>query len=371
MSATVCLAAEGLFYPEGGSHLWVYLNWALGLRELGCRVIWLEPQVPEGEGDVAAAAHRLENKLKPLGLTDGVVVPGAPDAGSAGLTMDEVVEISDLLLNPTYVVPAALVRRFSRSALLDIDPGQTQLWSQTGQIALPPHDVYFSISETIGTSAARFPDLGLEWHYTPPCVATSAWATAPTTAGAPYTTVSHWWADDWFEVDGAWVENSKRAAFQDYLDVPSAVDDQLELALGGLGDDDHERAELERRGWRLRDAWQVAADAAAFRRYVRSSRGEWSCAKPHYVRLETGWLSDRTVCYLASAKPAIVQRTSARSAFPDGEGLLRFATPQEATEALRAVALDYDGHCAAARQLAEAHFAADVVARRLLETALA
>jgi hypothetical protein len=32
MSITVCIApAKTLEYPEGGGHLWEYLNWALGL----------------------------------------------------------------------------------------------------------------------------------------------------------------------------------------------------------------------------------------------------------------------------------------------------------------------------------------------------
>src|SRR5438105_3654992 len=42
MSITVCLNANTLTYPTGGGHRWVYLNWALGLRDAGCRVIWLE-----------------------------------------------------------------------------------------------------------------------------------------------------------------------------------------------------------------------------------------------------------------------------------------------------------------------------------------
>ena len=28
--------------PRGGGHLWVYLNWALGLHAVGCDVTWLE-----------------------------------------------------------------------------------------------------------------------------------------------------------------------------------------------------------------------------------------------------------------------------------------------------------------------------------------
>ena len=42
MSITVCLGANPIGYPEGGGHFWVCLNWALGFRALGCRVIWLE-----------------------------------------------------------------------------------------------------------------------------------------------------------------------------------------------------------------------------------------------------------------------------------------------------------------------------------------
>src|SRR5919197_4419913 len=44
MTRVVCLGAGALDYPEGkgGGHTWVFLNWALGLRAVGCRVIWLE-----------------------------------------------------------------------------------------------------------------------------------------------------------------------------------------------------------------------------------------------------------------------------------------------------------------------------------------
>src|SRR6266704_3342919 len=31
-----------LNFPEGGGHFWVYMQYALGLRQLGCDVYWLE-----------------------------------------------------------------------------------------------------------------------------------------------------------------------------------------------------------------------------------------------------------------------------------------------------------------------------------------
>ena len=58
MSLTVCLApANTIGYPQGGGHLWVYLNWALALRAIGCRVIWLEGIDPAVR-DPAAARDR-------------------------------------------------------------------------------------------------------------------------------------------------------------------------------------------------------------------------------------------------------------------------------------------------------------------------
>src|SRR5262245_310786 len=29
-------------FPEGGGHFWVYMQYVLGLRQLGCEVYWLE-----------------------------------------------------------------------------------------------------------------------------------------------------------------------------------------------------------------------------------------------------------------------------------------------------------------------------------------
>ena len=59
----------------------------------------------------------------------------------------------------------------------------------------------------------------------------------------------------------------------------------------------------------LTDPALVAGTPEAFRRYVQQSRGEFGCAKPSYVRTRPGWVSDRTVCYLASGRPCVVEAT--------------------------------------------------------------
>ena len=107
-----------------------------------------------------------------------------------------------------------------------------------------------------------------------------------------------------------------------------------------------------------------------YQRYIQSSRGEFSCAKPSCVRLQNAWVSDRTLCYLASGKPAVVQHTGASRFLPDAAGLFRFSTLDEAAKQLEIVAADYDRQCQLGRALAEEYFDARKVAAQLLEQAL-
>ena len=44
-----------------------------------------------------------------------------------------------------------------------------------GMVSVPQHDLYFTIGETVGQPGARFPDMGLKWHYTPPPVFLPEW----------------------------------------------------------------------------------------------------------------------------------------------------------------------------------------------------
>src|SRR5207247_6217151 len=54
---TVVLAAYNTAgFAEGGGHFWVYLQYVLGLRQLGCDVYWLEGFRTTGRADRDAAA---------------------------------------------------------------------------------------------------------------------------------------------------------------------------------------------------------------------------------------------------------------------------------------------------------------------------
>src|SRR2546425_6223480 len=130
------------------------------------------------------------------------------------------------------------------------------------------------------------------------------------------------------------------------------------------------RARMEPLGWKIREAWEVSATPDRYRAYIQQSRGEFSCVKPSCVTLANAWISDRTLCYLASGKPAIVQHTGKSHLLPDAEGLFRFRNMDEAVRALSAAESDYARHSRLARELAEEFDARRVVARGL-ERALA
>jgi hypothetical protein len=90
-------------------------------------------------------------------------------------------------------------------------------------------------------------------------------------------------------------------------------------------------------------------------------------AKSGYVKLRSGWFSDRTACYLASGKPAVIQSIGFEWRLPTGEGLLTFDTVADAVAATQVIETDYLGQAKAARQIAEEHLDSDLVLGSLLE----
>lgn len=373
MKSTICLSADAMSYPTGGGHLWVYLNWALSLQSLGCRVIWMErvhPKAPAATWRSQAAllierlrAHGLDPVLTLYADAQGTPLPGAPNGC---IPLGDAAAAADGLVSLRYGTHGDVVRRFRRSALVDIDPGLLQFWISQGHIALPRYDAYFTIGENIDTPDTRVPRTGHEWRPVAPCVALDWWPVTGAAAGAPFTTVTHWYANEWITDGGEVYANDKRTGFLPFLDLPSQTRAPLELALC-LGNDPVERAELEKRGWRLKESAEVADTPDRYRHYIARSRGEFSCVKPSCLRLQTAWISDRTVCYFASGKPAVIQHTGPSRHLPDAAGLFRFHTLEEAARALETIAADYENQSRLARRLAEELFDGRRNAGRVLE----
>ena len=368
MPRVVLSAFEVARFERAPGHLWVYLQYVAGLRAAGAEVWWLERLPADRAPELA---DRLAARLAPFGLPrERLLLYTEHDGERRWLGHDPESAGADLLLNFHYELGADLLTRFPRTALVDIDPGLLQLWVSRGELTVADHDVWFTTGETVGTPAARFPDCGHDWVHIRPPVALDEWAVAPGDDTGAFTTISSWWADEWVVDGDDSYDNNKRVGFLTFAALPRRTDQALELALSlGPGD----RADVTRlrtEGWRVRDALDVAGTADAYRAYVSTSRGEFSCAKPSCMRLQNAWVSDRTLCYLASGRPAVLQHTGPNPCLDGGEGVLRFTTVEEAAAALEAVSSDYGRHRRAARAIVEEHFDARKVAARILERAL-
>lgn len=368
----ICLLAQTLGYPEGGGHFWVYLNWALGFFRNGAEVTWMETVSAEISPEVFHERRRkLEQRLRSYGLPvqTAFVHECGTDLGElyqGGLKLAEVGESHDLLVNFRYGLPELVTRLFRWKALVDIDPGLLQYWVHSGCFAIAPHDAYFSISTEIGRGTIS--DLGLTWWHTPPCVDTSSWPVTRSRPEACFTTVTHWYAREYVkEPDGSFYDNTKRAAFEPFLGLPILIKAKVELALCHDPKDEPEWERLRRLGWQLRTSESVAESPATYRAYIQEARGEFSACKASYVKMQTGWLSDRTLCFLASGKPAIVQDTGPLSYFENKGGLLRFRDMAEAVRAFERVDEHYQEQAQAARDLAERVFDARIVTKKFLE----
>jgi hypothetical protein len=371
-----------------GGHFWVYMQYAQALRRLGCEVYWLE--LFRSSGDQDQDATMLETFFKQMeryGLGGKTILYTSDERKNEqsndnrapyeyiGVTAGQAEAVfrrADLLLNFQYTIDPALLSCFRRTALVDIDPGLLQFWITTGQLFVPQHDLYFSTGETVGTLSAGFPDCGLPWIHIRPPICLELWPYTYNPNCEAFTTVSSWWGEtDWITIGKRIIYvNTKRASFLDFVELPHGTRQVIELALFlGKGDEKDQQI-LESHGWRIRHSREVSATPEMYQSYIQQSRGEFSCAKPSCMKFQNAWISDRTLCYLASGKPVVVQNTGPSSFLPNGEGMFRFSTLKEASDALATINAAYERHCRAAREVAEAYFDAKQVLERILDFAL-
>jgi hypothetical protein len=152
-----------------------------------------------------------------------------------------------------------------------------------------------------------------------------------------------------------------------FISAPKKSGEIFELATNI--EDANIRAKFLRNGWRLRCPLQMSVDYWLYRDYIRRSKGEFTVAKDQYVRLNTGWFSDRSGCYLAAGRPVIIQETGFTKMFGGDAGLLSFRSLGEIVDAVRTINADYPRHSRAARTLAREFFEAEKVVKSILDRA--
>ncbi|MBV9825911.1 MAG: hypothetical protein JO001_09570 [Alphaproteobacteria bacterium] len=225
---------------------------------------------------------------------------------------------------------------------------------------LDAHTDFFTYGANLGTPGCDVPLCGIPWRPTRPPVDLDLW---PKAEGEPrnFTTIATWEnkGKD-IEFEGETYVWSKHLNFVRFLDIPTRCKETgFEMAM--LPPDAAVRRDVEGAGWHLVDPRPVSASMESYQAFIAGSRGEFTVAKDIYVRPNSGWFSDRTVCYLASGRPAVTMRTGFTTYCPVGRGVFDYATHDEAVAAIEAVAADYAAHSRAAREIAGDCFEARTV----------
>jgi hypothetical protein len=370
MPETIIVAGSLAQRPRHGGHTWVFLQYLLGFARLGYDVHFID-RLAAGVC-VDDSVRFLRGVMERVGLADrwtllhgeGGEAAGAPRAVALERTRRATMMLNVMgFLDDEELMAAARLRVF-----LDIDPGFGQMWHAL-DLARPfeGHDRHVTVGGQVGRPGCAVPACGLDWVTTLPPVELSEWPAAGSPAHERFTSIVSWRGPFGPIEYGGRTYGLRVHEFRRFLDLPQRTGAAFELALDIDDADERDRASLVEHGWRLADPIAAAGDPWRYRRYVQGSAAELMIAKNLYVDTRSGWFSDRTACYLASGRPALVQDTGLGDLLPVGEGLLAFSTPEEAVDGVAQIQADPERHRRAARALAEEHLAAARVLPRLLE----
>jgi len=368
--------------------IWQHIHYLVGLQRLGHDVYYIEdsarlpynPETFEINNEFDYTARVLNRLSQEFGFKGhwgfcARYLPGNPTAGLSLKKIRQLYRDADAILNICGAQEFNDDLLVSDSILyIESDPGVEQIKIDKGVRStgsyLGRHQALFTFGENVGTKSFPVPTHGFKWLPTRQPVVTDLWKTnrSPSRA-AVFTSVANWSTSGlkditWRGEKYLW---SKSREFLRFISAPKESGETFELATNI--NDAKTRANFERRGWRLSSPLQMSVDYWLYRDYIQRSKGEFTVAKDQYVRLNTGWFSDRSVCYLAAGRPVIIQETGFTKIYGGKAGLLSFRSLGEIADAVKMINADYAKHSRAARALAREFFEAKKVLKSILDHA--
>lgn len=368
--------------------IWQHIHYIVGLQRLGHEVFYVEdsarypynPVTFDTTDNFAYAGETLSKLAHQFGFEDrwsycARYLPGQDTAGFPKARIVELYEHADAILNVcgAQEFNDDLVRS-ERIIYVESDPGVEQIRVVRAKGDTIPylgkHHALFTFGENIGTAKFPVPLGQFQWHTTRQPIVTEFWKSdAPPPAGARFTSVANWSTSGLKDIEwnGSKFLWSKSLEFLKFIEAPRRAGEILELATDIP--DPAIAGRFRENGWLLSDPYPLSADHEMYRRYLHSSKGEFTVAKDLYVRLNTGWFSDRSACYLASGRPVITQETGFSAHYGGGGGLFGFKSLEDIERAVDSINTDYAAHCRAALDLAHEYFEAEKIMRSLLDRA--
>ena len=364
-----------------GGQAWAVLQYLLGFRALGHDVYYLEDcgrsswvyiwEKEEWTHELDYPAAYVNACLAPFGFGDRWIY--RDNYRSLGMPLEKFQDLcatADLLI--MRAVPFWNWRKEyenpKRRAFIDVDPGFTQITLANGDSGwvqgVAKAERRFTFGQRIGAPDCPIPEIGGPWLKTLPPVFLPEWLVAES-PGTHFTSVMRW--QGFREVKHNGVAYGQRdKEFPAFLDLPRRTAQKFLIAQMGIKPE-----VLTSHGWEAVLGELISKTPASYRDFIQNSRAEFSVPKNGYVKMRGGWFSDRSVCYLASGRPVLIEDTGLQDWLPAGEGLVTFNDMTSALAGIEQINSNYTQHRLAARKLAEQIFSTDQVLPRFLDAAMA
>lgn len=380
MSGRIVIAGSLAQKPRQAGHTWQFLQYLLGFKRLGWDVLFIDRLEPEMCVDSSSRLCPFDQSvnlqyflavMSSFGLNDEFSLIYNRGERFIGLSRKQVLDRtrnSAFLLNVMgFLDDESILAQAPQRVFLDTDPGFGQMWQDLGLADLfRGHDKYVTIAENIGDARCSIPTCDLEWLTWRQPIVLECW---PPQNGSPsefFTSIGSW-RGPYSPIEYRGKTYGLRAhEFRKFISLPLISGQGFQVALDIHSAETRDLELLEANGWSLADPKVVARDPFVYRSFIQSSKAEFMATKNIYVQTNSGWFSERSICYLASGKPVLAQDTGIKHLYPSGEGLLTFTNLEEALAGVEEISRDYKRHSRAARIIAEEYFNSDKVLRDLL-----
>lgn len=370
--------------PNNGGQSMIALQYMRGLQRLGFDVLLMEDVVSESCSDQQGNPCSFIDSIQYAyfvrimkAFSSGQRSSLLCDHGQQywGVPLNDVLRFAydaDALIIIGGGFPALpeILSAVKKTIYVDQDPVYTQLWNAVygADIGLSNADVLFTVGLNIGTDTCPIPTCGKIWNPLMPVIDLEFWPfVAPLVPVQKITTIASWHGFAPLEYQGEWYEH-KAVEFKRFIRLPTKIRRPVEVALS-IHESEEDLKLLRSYGWRIVDPQHHTADPWNYRDYIAQSWAELGIFANAYVKARSGWFSDRSAAYLACGKPVLAQDTGLARHLPLGTGLIPFNTEEELIAAIDDLDSRYEEHCFAARRLAEEHFCAEKVLRKLLAQA--
>ncbi len=226
-------------FPLGGN-AWVYLQYVLGLSQLGHDVYYVEdsgeslygcynPVTNNSDADPGYGLNFAQQCFAHFGLQDRYAYFDAHNSNWFGPCADRIEEIcnnADMYINVSGV---DLMRPWFESipvrVLIDTDPVFTPIIHLTNNERRTNslrYNNFYSFGENISRGSSSVPDDGLPWLATRPPIVLDAWPFLPGKVTNKFTTIMKWESYPAGEYEGVQY-GMKAESFAPYMDLHGRV----------------------------------------------------------------------------------------------------------------------------------------------------